>query len=131
MSMTPIQIYHRTVGPGQPVFVIAEAGSNHNGDLARALELVDTAADAGADAVKFQIFKAARLYPRSAGTSDYLGSETPIYDIIAAMEMPTSWLPTLRDRAHEHGLAFISSPFHEDAVELLDPYVDAFKIASQ
>ena len=105
----PIQIYNRAVGRGQPVFIIAEAGSNHNGDLAMALELIDTAANAGADAVKFQTFKAARLYPRSAGTSDYLGSETPIYDIIAAMEMPASWLPTLRDRAHGHDLAFIST----------------------
>jgi len=130
MPGTTVQIYDRTVGPGYPVFIIAEAGSNHNGELARALELIDTAADAGADAVKFQTFKADRLYPTSAGTSDYLGSETPIYDIIAAMEMPEDWLPSLRDRAHERQLAFVSSPFHEEAVELLDHFVDAFKIAS-
>jgi len=130
MPGTAVQIYDRTVGPGHPVFIIAEAGSNHNGELARALELIDTAADAGADAVKFQTFKADRLYPTSAGTSDYLGSETPIYDIIADMEMPQDWLPSLRDRAHERQIAFISSPFHEEAVELLDQFVDAFKIAS-
>ena len=130
MPGTPLKIYDRTVGPGHPVFVIAEAGSNHNGDLTMALELIDAAAQAGADAVKFQTFAADRLYPKSAGTSDYLGSETPIYDIIAAMEMPQDWLPTLRDRAHDAGLAFISSPFHEEAVDILDPYVDAFKIAS-
>lgn len=130
MSGTSFKIYNRTIGQGRPVFVIAEAGSNHNGDLGMALELIDAAARAGADAVKFQTFAADRLYPKSAGTSDYLGSETPIYDIIAAMEMPHEWLPSLRDRAHDADLAFISSPFHEEAVELLDPFVDAFKIAS-
>lgn len=112
------------------MFVVAEAGSNHNSKLSLALELIDTAAAAGADAVKFQTFTAKTLYPRSAGTSDYLGSATPIYDIIAAMEMPLEWLATLRDRARAHGLAFISSPFYEGAVEVLAPYVDAYKIAS-
>jgi N-acetylneuraminate synthase len=130
MSRTPISIRGKLIGPGHPVFVIAEAGSNHNGDLDLALRLIDVAADAGADAVKFQAFTAKTLYPRSAGTSDYLGSSTPIYDIIAAMEMPPAWLPSLRDRAHARGLAMISSPFYEEAVEILEPYVDAFKIAS-
>jgi N-acetylneuraminate synthase len=80
--------------------------------------------------VKFQVFKARRLYPKAAGRSDYLGDERSIFDIIAAMELPEDWLPRLRARADEHNLAFIVSPFHEEAVELLDPYVDAFKIAS-
>ena len=82
----------RLLGQGAPCFVIAEAGSNHNGSLARARELVQVAAEAGADAVKFQTFQAAKLYPKSAGTSDYLGDPTPIYDIIQKMEMPPEWL---------------------------------------
>lgn len=130
MPRAPITIHRQTVGPGHPVFVVAEAGSNHNGELDIALRLIDAAAEAGADAVKFQTFTAQTLYPRSAGTSDYLGSATPIYDVIAAMEMPLDWLPTLRDRATAHGLALISSPFYEAAVDLLTLYVDAFKIAS-
>lgn len=124
------EIYGKKVGTGAACFVIAEAGSNHNGSLDIARRLVDTAASAGADAVKFQTFEAKRLYPKGAGKSDYLRDETPIFDIIKAMEMPPEWLPALRDQAHEKGLAFISSPFHEEAVELLDPFVDAFKIAS-
>lgn len=130
MSPQAFEIRNRPVGPGHPVFVVAEAGSNHNGSFETALALIDAAAEAGADAVKFQTFEAARLYPRRAGTSDYLGSTTPIYEIIEAMEMPAAWLPALRDRAHERALAFLSSPFHEEAVELLAPIVDAFKIAS-
>lgn len=124
------EIRGRAVGTGAPCYVVAEAGSNHNGSLPMARRLIDVAAAAGADAVKFQTFKARRLYPKSAGSSDYLGDERSIYDIIAAMEMPEQWLPELSERAHEANMAFISSPFHEDAVELLDPYVDAFKIAS-
>jgi len=130
MWQDSFEIAGRRVGKGAPTFIIAEAGSNHNGDIDKALELIDVAAEAGADAVKFQTFKAKRLYNKGAGTSDYLGDPTPIYDIIAAMEMPDEWLPTLHARAKERGLAFISSPFHEEAVEVLAPYVDCFKIAS-
>jgi N-acetylneuraminate synthase len=130
MTRTAITINGRRIGSGEPVFVIAEAGSNHNGSREMALDLIEAAAEAGADAVKFQTFTASKLYPRSAGTSDYLGSTTPIYDIIEAMEMPLEWLPVLRDRAHDLGLAFISSPFHEAAVDALEAVVDAFKIAS-
>lgn len=129
MSKT-FEIRGRSVGGGAPCWIVAEAGSNHNGSLETALRLIDAAADAHADAVKFQTFEARRLYPRAAGTSDYLGDPTPIFDIIQAMELPESWLPRLRDHAHARGLAFVSSPFHEEAVAVLDPWVDAFKIAS-
>jgi sialic acid synthase SpsE len=130
MPLEPVSIHNKTIGPGHPVFIVAEGGSNHVGDLEIALALIDAAADARADAIKFQTFTASRLYPRRAGVSGYLGLATPIYDIIEAMEMPVDWLPALRDRAHERGLAFISSPFHEEAVDVLLPFVDAYKIAS-
>ena len=128
--MTPFTLYNSHIGLNQPCFIIAEAGSNHNGDLDMAKSLIHAAHDAGADAVKFQTFKASRLYPKSAGKSDYLGSELSIYDIIKAMEMPESWLEELSQLTHDLGMAFISSPFHEEAVDLLAPYVDAFKVAS-
>ena len=65
-----IRIGARLVGEGQPVFVIAEAGVNHNGNLETALRLVDAAADAGADAVKFQTFKAEELAVEAAGMAE-------------------------------------------------------------
>ncbi len=123
-------IRDRRVGAGAPCFVIAEAGSNHNNDLDVARALIEAAAEAGADAVKFQTFKASKLYTRAAGQSDYLGDARSIFDIIEAMEMPEAWLPTLRELTHARGMAFISTPFHEEAVGLLDEHVDAFKIAS-
>ncbi len=69
-----LKVGDRELGPGLPVFVIAEAGSNHNGESEMAHRLIEAAAAAGVDAVKFQTFKARRLYPRSAGTR---GAQAP------------------------------------------------------
>ena len=66
-----IEIAGRMVGAGQPCFIIAEAGVNHNGDLNLAKQLIDTAADVGADLVKFQTFKADRLATNNAKKADY------------------------------------------------------------
>ncbi|UQA58061.1 GNAT family N-acetyltransferase [Polyangium aurulentum] len=130
-STTPeIRIGDRRVGQGAPCFVIAEAGSNHNGSLEQAYRLIDLAAEAGADAVKFQIFRAAALYPPTAGKSDYLGDERNIFDIIRAMEMPPEWLPKLAEHARRAKIAFMASAFDEASVDMLDPFVDAFKVAS-
>jgi N-acetylneuraminate synthase len=128
--MTRIKIGARWIGPGEPVYIVAEAGSNHNGSLEQALRLIDAAADAQADAVKFQQFKAAKLYPRSAGATDYLNIPRSIYDIIREMEAPDEWVPRLASYCRERGLAFLSSPFDEESVDLLDPWVPAFKVAS-
>jgi len=113
-----------------PCFVIAEAGSNHNGSLDRAREMIDVAAEAGADGVKFQCFKAEKLYTRTAGTSDYLNDGRSIYDIIRAMELPEKWVPDLASHCQSRGVEFLCSPFDEEAVDYLTPYVPAFKIAS-
>lgn len=128
--MTSFSIGPHSVGPGHPCFVIAEAGSNHNGSLEQALKLIDVAAEAEANAVKFQTFRASRLYTPKAGTSDYLGDPRSIFSIIEQMEMPSEWLPKLAEHTRAAGLAFLSSPFHEEAVGLLTPHVDAFKVAS-
>jgi len=118
------------IGVGHPCYVIAEAGSNHNGSLPQAKRLIDVAADAGADAVKFQLFRASRMYPRSAGVSGYLGSAVPIYDIIASMEMSYEWLPELAGYCESRNIAFLATPFDEDSADQLVPWVQAFKVAS-
>ncbi len=125
-----IQIGAREVGDGRPCFVIAEAGSNHNGSLEQARCLIDAAADAGADAVKFQIFRAERLYPRSAGLSDYLGVQKSIFDVIAELEVPFGWIPALAEHCRARQVVFLASAFDEESVDALDPYVPAFKVAS-
>ena len=69
--MKPVLIERQSVGCGSPCFVIAEAGSNHNGDLDLARCQIEVAARCGVDAIKFQVFRASRMYPKSAGTSGY------------------------------------------------------------
>ena len=128
--MKTVHIGTRGIGPGEPCYVIAEAGSNHNGRLAQALSLIDLAASARVDAVKFQLFRASRMYPRSAGVSDYLATSTPIYDIIKAMEMPYEWLPALAERCDRAGVELLLSVFDEESADRVDPYVKAFKVAS-
>jgi sialic acid synthase SpsE len=124
------KVGQRWVGDGAPCYVIAEAGSNHNGNLEQAQALIDVASDAGADAVKFQGFRARTLYPETAGRSGYLKDERPIYDIIRAMEMPLEWIPILAKHCAAKGLDFLCTPFDETWVDALDPYVPAFKVAS-
>jgi len=128
--MREVSVSGRSIGDGRPCFIIAEAGSNHNGSLEQAKRLIDVAADAGADAVKFQVFRAARLYPQSAGMSDYLKISKPIYEIIAGMEMPYAWIPELADYCEGREILFLASAFDEESVDILEPYVPAFKIAS-
>ena len=129
-NMKVVRIEGKSIGCGSPCFVIAEAGSNHNGDLDLARRQIDIAARCGADAIKFQVFRASRMYPRNAGVSNYLKSPNAIYDIISAMEMPYEWIPILAEHSRTHGLIFLASVFDEESVEQVAPYVPAFKIAS-
>jgi N-acetylneuraminate synthase len=128
--MDSFTIGDREVGPGAPTFVIAEAGSNHNGDLRLAKDLIDRAVEAGADAVKFQTFRAADLYVEDSGEVEYLDDERSIYEIIESMEMPYEWIPTLHDYCHEQGILFMSTPFDERSADELAEYVPAWKVAS-
>jgi N-acetylneuraminate synthase len=131
--LPPIRIGTKTVSSDGPVFVIAEAGSNHDGSLDQARCLIDVAAEAGADAVKFQTFSASKIYPRTSNPVEYLkklGVTKSIYQIIEEMEMPHAWIPKLAEYSKQKGILFMSTPFDEGAVDALDPHVDAFKIAS-
>jgi len=110
--------------------VIAEAGSNHNADWGTAEQLVRVAAEAQADAVKFQLFRADRLYPRGAGHADYLGDRTDIYEIVARMELPEEWLPRLHGLCDEASIDLLVTPFDEASADAVEPHVPVYKIAS-
>lgn len=121
----------RKIGPGQPVFIIAEAGSNHDGKLEQAKELIDVAVEAGVDAVKFQLFRAAKIYPPNAGKIPTSQGKLDLYKFFKQVELPFKWLPILKKYAESRGLVFIVSPFDEKAVdELAKVCLDAYKIAS-
>jgi pseudaminic acid synthase len=131
------QIGDHRVGPGNPCYVIAEAGSNHNRDLDTALRLIDVAAEAGADAVKFQTYTAEGLYSRRTPDMRYLkdqgliGDRESVWELIKRVEIPWEWHAELATHARKAGIAFFSTPFQEEAVDLLEGIdVPAFKIAS-
>lgn len=127
------KIGDRWIGEGERCFVIAEAGSNHDGNFEQALRLIDVARDAGADAVKFQTFRADRLYPRSEKRARYLkalGIDKSVYQVIHEMEMPLEWIPKLAAHCRKRRIMFLSTPFDEQSAERLDPYIPAYKIAS-
>ena len=125
-----IRVGERWIGDGEPCLIVAEAGSNHNCNFEQALKLIDVACAAHADAVKFQVFRASRLYPKNAGSSDYLKTSTPIYDIISGMELPYEWVPRLAAHCQKKRILFLASVFDERSADQLDPHVKAFKIAS-
>ena len=125
----------RTFGAGAPCFVIAEVGVNHNGDPRLAQALIDAAADAGADAVKFQTFSAERLLTVSAPKAEYqlrgTDPEETQFEMLRRLELPRQCYPDLVSRCRERGVLFLSTPFDEDSADFLGslgmPY---FKVPS-
>lgn len=133
--MDIVRIGDRKVGLGEPVYIIAEAGSNHDRNLDQAKRLIDVAAAAGADAVKFQTFAADRIVAETTTRAKYLDDLLPagktMSELFRELELPREWHAELFDHATAAGLDFISTPFDFEAVDLLDGLgVKAFKIAS-
>ncbi|POZ60792.1 N-acetylneuraminate synthase [Chromobacterium alticapitis] len=110
----------------QNVYVIAEAGVNHNGDLELARKLVESAANAGADAVKFQTFDAKKLATRSAPKASYQKHTTDAaesqLEMLSKLELPHEWHRELREYAHSCGIEFLSTAFDEDSLEFLEEF---------
>jgi N,N'-diacetyllegionaminate synthase len=121
--MNTISIADRNIGGNHPVFIIAEAGVNHNGDLDTAYRLIDAAADAGADAVKFQTFKAEKLVSRSAEMADYqaknLGKRSSQLEMLQKLELQYQDHRQLKEYAEKKGLIFMSTPFDEESIDFL------------
>jgi len=132
-----INIGDRSVGQAEPCFIIAEAGSNHDRDIDQALGLIDVAAEAGADAVKFQVFSADKIAADTKSSiasldQDKFGSYAKsLYELYKTMELPPDWLPKLKKHADKCGIMFAATPFDEEAVDQLNELnVPFFKIAS-
>lgn len=135
MLRRELAIAGRAVGGDAPCFVIAEAGVNHNGDLERALRLVDVAADAGADAVKFQTFDADRLATRDAPKAGYqvetTGAGESQHAMLRSLQLSRDDHAALVDRCNSRGILFLSTPFDEQSADLLESLgVAAFKTPS-
>jgi N,N'-diacetyllegionaminate synthase len=124
-----ITIAERTIGPGHPCFVIAEAGINHNGDVAIALDLVHAAAEAGADAIKFQTHLPEHEMLRGGATAAYVGES--LFDLLTRTALSHDDHFALRDAARKRGIIFLSTPFSREAADFLETLgVAAFKTGS-
>jgi len=119
----------REIGAGRPCFVIAEAGINHNGDTGLAAELVDAAARAGADAIKFQTHFPEHEMLRGEATAAYVGES--LFDLLTRTALSRDAHATLKDLAASKGIVFLSTPFSREAADFLETLgVPAFKTGS-
>lgn len=125
----------RPVGQGCPVYLIAEIGRNHNADMDLAKQMIDAAAEAGADAVKFQSFKAEELLIRELPSVSHIretvGERKSAYDSTREVELRPENHVLLQEHAAARGVQFFSTPEDHSMVALLDSIkVPVFKIAS-
>lgn len=133
--MTEVVVGSKVIKQGGRPFVIAEAGSNHDRDLAQAKKLIDVAVAAGADAVKFQVFTADRIAADTdaavAKLGDEFGGVPTLYQLYKGLELPREWQRLLKEYADAKGIMFLATPFDYEAVDELDALgVLAFKVAS-
>lgn len=133
---TYITIGHRRVGPGQPTYFIADIAANHDGSLDRAIDLIGLAAEAGADAAKFQHFKAETIVSdlgfKSLGTqqSHQAAWKKSVFEVYQDASLSPDWTPRLKQACDDADIAFFTSPYAPDIVDAVDPYVPAYKIGS-
>lgn len=132
--MLDIKIGNKTIGEGHKPYIIAEMSGNHNQSIERALQIVDAAAEAGADAVKLQTYTADTMTIKGALTIDdenSLWKGRELHELYQEAYTPWEWHETIFKRAREKGLEIFSSPFDETAVDFLTELgVNVFKIAS-
>jgi N,N'-diacetyllegionaminate synthase len=130
-----IRIGDHLIGHHEPVFVIAEAGVNHDGRVELAMQLVEAAVQAGAEAIKFQTFNAEALVTASAPKAAYqietTSSQDSQLEMLRKLELPLAAYAEIRQHCQQLGIMFLSTPFDETAADFLDQLeVPAFKISS-
>jgi len=134
LSIGSVPIGPRRIGTNEPVFIVAEAGVNHNGSLETAFKLVDAAKQAGADAVKFQMFRAEALASANATTAAYQKTtcgKTSQRDMLRRLELSIDDFAAIKQRCDEKGIIFLATPFGvEEVAALRQLGAPAIKIAS-
>lgn len=131
-----IKIGNRLIGDGHPTYFIADIAANHDGSLERAKYLIRLAKQAGADAAKFQNFRAAKIVSdygfRSMGgqQSHQANWKKSVFEVYQGASIPFEWTPELKEVCDEVGIDYFSSPYDFEATDMLDPYVPAYKIGS-
>jgi sialic acid synthase SpsE len=131
-----IKIGERMIGAGAPLYFIADVAANHDGDLQRAFKLIELAKEAGADAAKFQNFKAKKIVSRRGFES--LGGQLShqknwkksVYEVYEDASVSYDWTAQLKEKCDEVGIAYFTSPYDFESVDHVDPYVRVYKIGS-
>ena len=132
---TSIRIGNRTIGPSNPVYIIAELSANHNQDLRQAVRLIDAAKEAGADAIKLQTYTPDTITIRSDREPFQIRGGTlwdgrTLHDLYGEAFTPWEWHAELQQKALSCRMDFFSSPFDASAVDFLETLdVPAYKIA--
>ncbi len=131
-----LQIGNHTIGEDHPTYFIADIAANHDGSLERAKLLIRLAKEAGADAAKFQNFQAPKIVSdygfshMNAQVSHQAKWEKSVSEVYASASIPFEWTPILKETCDAVGIDYFSSPYDFDAIDMLDPYVPAYKIGS-
>ncbi len=131
-----IRIGSHVLGEHQPVYFVADIAANHDGSLERAKALIRLAKEAGADAAKFQNFRAPSIVSdygfRSLGgqQSHQANWKKSVFEVYEDASLPFEWTGELKATCDEVGLDYFSAPYDFDAIDMLDPYVPAYKIGS-
>jgi len=131
-----IIIADRKVGLNHPTYFIADVAANHDGDLDRAIELIRLAAEAGAEAAKFQNFRAPKIvsdygFKSLGGQQSHQASwKKTVYEVYNDASVPFEWTPILKEACDKYGIHYFSSPYDYEAIEMLDAYVPAYKAGS-
>jgi len=131
-----IKIGDRLIGIEHPTYFIADIAANHDGDLERAKELIRLAKEAGADAAKFQNFRAPQIvsdYGFSHMDSQVSHQATwkkSVFQVYKEASIPFEWTLTLQEECNEVGIDYFSSPYDFESIDMLDPYVKMYKAGS-
>ena len=134
--MSLVKIGKAIVGEGNPLYFIADIAANHDGDLDRALKLIELAKEAGADAAKFQNFQASKIVSKVGFES--LGGQLShqkswkksVYEVYEDASVSYDWTALLKKKCDEVGIEYFTSPYDFQSVDMVDPYVAVYKIGS-
>jgi sialic acid synthase SpsE len=130
------KINGKHVGKNHPAYFIADIAANHDGDLERAKELIYMCAEAGADAAKFQHFKADTIvsdegFLSLGGLQSHQASwKKSVFEVYQEASVDLDWTPILKETCKKAGIAFFTSPYDLELVDHVDPFVPAYKVGS-
>jgi sialic acid synthase SpsE len=135
-AVMEIRVGNHILGDNRPTYFIADISANHDGDLERAKQLIRLCKEAGADAAKFQNFRAPEIvsnygFQTLGGQLSHQSSwKKTVFQVYQEASIPFEWTPVLKEECDRVGLDYFSSPYDFNAIDMLDPYVEVYKVGS-